>query len=287
MTMPLALGVISARLSATGKSPASNRPVAASDSKAGLQGLDVLFEALEVFVSQYQCVGFIHEVAKHVANLAQDHSSQAGDEPRTLQNSRPGRPLIITDWTQILTAQPYAYVRTTMAVDLYLSKGRVPQQEDFPAWLFRQPVLRTGRIPRLIASACEPIDSAAAPGRRLSPSLSDPKLTWPWSSRPPENQVEEQQLGSFSGHLSPVVSCLPWGRAENDLDLVSNPGAIAAISTGFEAEAQSSWEDFLACVDFDSENVVTDHHGALDQGVLQDIGSLDYDLLDLLGDSLI
>ncbi|KAH7016409.1 uncharacterized protein B0I36DRAFT_436093 [Microdochium trichocladiopsis] len=120
MTMPLALGFISARLFTTGKGPASNRPVAASDSRAGLLGLDVLSEALEAFVSQYQCVGYIREVAKHVANLAQDHSSQAGDQPRTLQDSKPGRPLIITDWIQVLTAQPCVYVWTTMAVDLYI-----------------------------------------------------------------------------------------------------------------------------------------------------------------------
>ncbi|KAK7417256.1 hypothetical protein QQX98_004690 [Neonectria punicea] len=80
---------------------------------------------MTAFVPQYDGVEWIKETARHVANLAQIDR---------LSSSQPGQ-TSVTDWSQILTSRPNTYLKMTWTIDLCISKGRLPEKHDFPAWL--------------------------------------------------------------------------------------------------------------------------------------------------------
>lgn len=105
---------------------AFNPPAESSSALASNRdGIKVLVGTLRDFFPQYYGVEWIKETARYAANLAQDdsqHLSQAGRE-------------FMTDWSQILESQPASYLRMIWTVDLCISKGRLPEERDFPSWL--------------------------------------------------------------------------------------------------------------------------------------------------------
>lgn len=79
---------------------------------------------MKSFFPQYHGVEWIKETARHVANLAQNDTQflwRGGQVP-------------VTDWSQILATHPTWYLRISWTVDLCISKGRLPEGHDFPAW---------------------------------------------------------------------------------------------------------------------------------------------------------
>ena len=80
---------------------------------------------MRTYQPQYDGVDWVSEIVRHVVNLAQlDETNPQGN-----QNPK------IHDWTDILALQPSSYLRLALALDLSLSKGRLPEDGDFPVSL--------------------------------------------------------------------------------------------------------------------------------------------------------
>lgn len=131
LAIPLALHVVSMRLSSISKELAlfdSVGPDAPTIGKMNQQRLEVLTEAMKQFLVHYDGGGLIKEAARHAADLAQT------DRPTAQQQGQAAA----TDWSQILAKQPAKYLRMTLTVDVCISKGRLPEEHDFPDWLSNQ-----------------------------------------------------------------------------------------------------------------------------------------------------
>ncbi|KAH6972114.1 hypothetical protein BKA56DRAFT_677088 [Ilyonectria sp. MPI-CAGE-AT-0026] len=165
LATPLALHVMTARLSCLSKELAFD-PLSGSNSVSvtNQNRLDVLVEAMKTFVPQYDGVEWVKEVARHVANLAQINSQSLCQADRAS----------ITDWSQMLTSQPNTYLRMTWTVDVCMSKGRLPEERDFPAWLRDQLGLAKGPKPH--SQREQPRVSSLAEPRTFDPGLNyDPQ----------------------------------------------------------------------------------------------------------------
>jgi hypothetical protein len=87
--------------------------------------LDMLIEATDAFLPHYYGVDWVKETAKHTADLAQAYNQRLAQPDREA----------VTDWGQILVKYPDTYLRLTWTVDLCISRGKVPQDQDFPLCL--------------------------------------------------------------------------------------------------------------------------------------------------------
>lgn len=121
--LPLVLNILDVKLSA----PAKNSTLDSSAASALKQHrLNILIEAMRTYQPQYDGVDWVSEIVRHIVNLAQiDGTSSQSPGPK------PG----INDWTDILASQPGSYLRLALALDLSLSKGRLPEDGDFPVSL--------------------------------------------------------------------------------------------------------------------------------------------------------
>lgn len=90
--------------------------------------LKVLIQTLKDFLPQYHGVEWIKETARHAANLAQVDSQSM---PRASGES-------LKDWTQFLDCQPVLYLKLVLTIDMCISKGRLPEEQDFPSWFHLQ-----------------------------------------------------------------------------------------------------------------------------------------------------
>lgn len=135
--MPLALHVVSMRLSSISKELAlfdSSGPKSPMTGKLNEHRLEVLTEALKEFLVHFDGVELIKEAARHAADLAQTARPPAHQQGQTSA----------MDWSQMLAKQPARYLRLAWTVDVCISKGRLPQEHDFPDWLSNQ--LRLARL---------------------------------------------------------------------------------------------------------------------------------------------
>lgn len=79
---------------------------------------------MKTYQPQYDGVDYVSETIRHIVTLAQL------DTPAPPSVANP-----INDWQDILASQPGCYLRLAMTMDLSLSKGRLPEESDFPASL--------------------------------------------------------------------------------------------------------------------------------------------------------
>lgn len=120
--LPLVLNILDVKLSSPSKNPALDSNAASALKQ---HRLNILIEAMKTYQPQYDGVDWVSEIVRHVVNLAQV------DESNAQANKNSG----ITDWTDILALQPSSYLRLALALDLSLSKGRLPEDGDFPVSL--------------------------------------------------------------------------------------------------------------------------------------------------------
>ncbi|KAG5655184.1 hypothetical protein KAF25_001957 [Fusarium avenaceum] len=124
---PLALQLITSRLSSLRRELALDHMGLWSDIDpvSNQSRLDMLIEATDAFLPHYYGVNWVKETAKHTADLAQAHSQRLAQPDREA----------VTDWGQILVKYPDTYLRLTWTVDLCISRGKVPEDQDFPLCL--------------------------------------------------------------------------------------------------------------------------------------------------------
>lgn len=180
--MPLALHFVSMRLSSISKELAlfdSGGPKSPTTGELNQHRLEVLTEALKEFLVHFDGVELIKEAARHAADLAQ------AARPPVYQRGQASA----TDWSQILAKQPARYLRLTWTVDVCISKGRLPEERDFPDWLSNQ--LRQTKL-------------SYEPG-------------WQLQSAPSETQTPNLTL--FSGSIHPDVG--------DFMDFIADPNEMA------------------------------------------------------------
>ncbi|KAF7563252.1 hypothetical protein G7046_g887 [Stylonectria norvegica] len=120
--LPLILNILDVKLSRPAKHPALDTNAASALKQ---HRLNILIEAMKTYQPQYDGVDWVSEIVRHVVNLAQV------DNPNPQGKQNPN----ITDWTDILALQPSSYLRLALALDVSLSKGRLPEDGDFPVSL--------------------------------------------------------------------------------------------------------------------------------------------------------
>ncbi|KXH28395.1 fungal specific transcription factor domain-containing protein [Colletotrichum simmondsii] len=123
--LPLVLHILDVKLSASSRSFDPNTQSALKQHR-----LNILIEAMKTYQPQYDGVDWVSETIRHIVNLAQIESPAPGDSA----NATPGG-AVIADWTDILASQPSSYLRLALTMDLSLSKGRLPEDGDFPVSL--------------------------------------------------------------------------------------------------------------------------------------------------------
>ena len=121
--LPLVLNILDVKLSAPAKNSTLDTNAAAALKQ---HRLNILIEAMRTYQPQYDGVDWVSEIVRHIVNLAQVD----GASPRSN-----GSKSSINDWTDILASQPGSYLRLALALDLSLSKGRLPEDGDFPVSL--------------------------------------------------------------------------------------------------------------------------------------------------------
>ncbi|KAH7256021.1 hypothetical protein BKA59DRAFT_67350 [Fusarium tricinctum] len=124
---PLALQLITSRLSSLRRELALDHMGRWPDIDpvSNQSRLDMLIEATDAFLPHYYGVDWVKETAKHTADLAQAYNQRLAQPDREA----------VTDWGQILVKYPDTYLRLTWTVDLCISRGKVPQDQDFPLCL--------------------------------------------------------------------------------------------------------------------------------------------------------
>ncbi|KAI6783173.1 Cutinase transcription factor 1 beta-like protein [Emericellopsis cladophorae] len=121
--LPLVLNILDVKLSSSANE--SNLDSSAA-SALKQHRLNILIEAMRTYQPQYDGVDWVSEIIRHIVNLAQI------EKPASRE---PGTKVGINDWTDILASQPSSYLRLALALDLSLSKGRLPEDGDFPVSL--------------------------------------------------------------------------------------------------------------------------------------------------------
>ncbi|KAF5622369.1 cutinase transcription factor 1 beta [Fusarium sp. NRRL 25303] len=187
LATPLTLHTITARLSSLSNQLSCNESVEAGSAPASNQDrLKALVETMNVFFPQYYGVEWVRQTVRHVANLAQIDSQCLF---KASGNS-------LTDWSQILRSQPNMYLRMIWTVDVCISKGRQPEEFDFPSWLRcllkRSKGSRT-RPNRQSYTTEQATDQANLVDDELLAFITDPKL-----SAAEEDTFGEQLLEMFN-----------------------------------------------------------------------------------------
>ncbi|CAM1511823.1 Fc.00g093360.m01.CDS01 [Cosmosporella sp. VM-42] len=128
--LPLVLKVLDAKLSAVAEKPTS---------APRNHWLSILFEALSIYQMQYDSVGWVTQIIRHIINLAELYTMQLQDADT-----------YITEWTDLLASQPSLYLRLALTLDISLSKWRLATEGDLPV-SFRRLFGRAARPLRILA----------------------------------------------------------------------------------------------------------------------------------------
>ncbi|KAM5357779.1 hypothetical protein ACJZ2D_015924 [Fusarium nematophilum] len=128
--LPLILNILDIKLSP----PTKDANHSSATTTAGSQHqLNILIEAMKAWQPQYDGVDWISEIVRHIVELAQ------------LDNQDPQTRSSMIHWTDILAFQAGSYLRLALTLDFSLSKGRLPQDGDFPRSL--RGLFMVGRSP--------------------------------------------------------------------------------------------------------------------------------------------
>lgn len=122
--LPTVLSILDVKFSA----PNNTSTESSTTRSVGLKQhrLNVLVEAMKSYRPQGEGVDWVSEIMRHVSNL-----TVPGD-PRTRNGQQH---LGVSDWASVRDLEPSSYLRLALALDVNLSKGRLPEDGDFPASL--------------------------------------------------------------------------------------------------------------------------------------------------------
>uniref|UniRef100_A0A8H7N7F7 Zn(2)-C6 fungal-type domain-containing protein n=1 Tax=Bionectria ochroleuca TaxID=29856 RepID=A0A8H7N7F7_BIOOC len=131
--LPLVLNILDVKLSSRQQQQAGGNLDRNAAAALKQHRLNILIEAMKTYQPQYDGVDWVSEIVRHIVNLAQIDDGSAGEDGGTGGGQQQTNG--ITDWTDILASNPSSYLRLALALDLSLSKGRLPEDGDFPVSL--------------------------------------------------------------------------------------------------------------------------------------------------------
>lgn len=109
--LPLVLNILNIKLSP----PRENGPNIIKHHQG-----NTLIEMMKTYGPQYDGVDWVSEIVRHIVGLAQLVRPKVRSSNSTIY------------WTDIFAFRPSSYLRLVLTLDLSLSKGRLPQDSDFP-----------------------------------------------------------------------------------------------------------------------------------------------------------
>ncbi|KAF7556014.1 hypothetical protein G7Z17_g1754 [Cylindrodendrum hubeiense] len=112
------------------------------------QQLNVLIQFMKVYWPRFDGIDWVSEIIRHIVSLAQ------------LDDSKVQRKNSSINWADIFVFQPRSYLRLVLALDLSLSKGRLPQDWDFPVKLRGLFSFNANPLRELVESHCTNVDNA-------------------------------------------------------------------------------------------------------------------------------
>ncbi|ORY69028.1 uncharacterized protein BCR38DRAFT_472437 [Pseudomassariella vexata] len=142
--LPLALHMLDIKLSSASSTPAeilSANPRVVEKQRR----LNILIQAMKEYRPQHDCVGWVSRIIRHIMDFT--HLDIATPPSWHCFDSKyvPWEQHYDGDWTDILSKNPACYLRMALAIDLSLSKDRLPEEEDFPQKL-RESRRNNGRL---------------------------------------------------------------------------------------------------------------------------------------------
>lgn len=101
--------------------------------KLGFNPLEAYSKTMKCFQDQFDGTEEVSAIMDRIFSEAEAHSRQlsAGNKSASLPSPRNDN----NDWYEIILRHPKLHLRVAMAFDLSFSKGRFPEDEDFPTQL--------------------------------------------------------------------------------------------------------------------------------------------------------
>jgi len=131
--LPLVLHLLDVKLSSTPFRTAKKQ-----------RRLNIYTEAMKTFQSQYDATDKVTEIiSKMVEHISIENAEAQGETPSnhseadlgSLASKSSDDPSVVQDWGDVLLRQPKLYLRLTITIDLFMSKGVFPTDSDFPVHL--------------------------------------------------------------------------------------------------------------------------------------------------------
>ncbi|KAH7109730.1 hypothetical protein B0J13DRAFT_600602 [Dactylonectria estremocensis] len=119
---PLVLHMLDVKLAGleTSSDPATSNPGLLEKNLR----LNAVIQTMKIYYPQYDSVDFVINAVRHIAGLV---------SLEYLQPTMGAGTNYSYGWMEIFSSNPNLYLRLALTIDLGLSQGRLPQEEDFPA----------------------------------------------------------------------------------------------------------------------------------------------------------
>ncbi|KAK7403503.1 hypothetical protein QQX98_010733 [Neonectria punicea] len=204
--LPLVLNILDIKLA-----PPTKTDMAQS-SGTTQQQLNILIQFMKVYWPRFDGIEWVSEIIRHIISLAQ------------LDGSKVQRKSSSINWADIFAFQPRSYLRLVLALDLSLSKGRLPQDWDFPVKLRGLFAFNANPIKELVEGHCANTENLGDVG----PSLRRE------SSRPTEMRSCDQ----FQHHVLGLDDCL-IATLENQFPFSGTLGLLDVADSQSQDEAET------------------------------------------------
>ncbi|KAM5347621.1 hypothetical protein ACJ41O_007445 [Fusarium nematophilum] len=184
--------------------------------------LNVLIEFMKAYWPRYEGVNWIGEIVRHIVGLTQLNGSNVRKHSNI-------------NWVHIFAFQPKSYLRLVLALDFGLSKGRIPQDADFPVELRGVFSLNLNPLKELVEGRWPSVENRNQALQTSRPSSLDVLFCDPAQLHP---------LGLGLGLDDCLINTL-----ENGIDFDGFPeglgNAESLDGSGVEFEAEVESEDVL------------------------------------------
>ncbi|KAH6972022.1 fungal-specific transcription factor domain-containing protein [Ilyonectria sp. MPI-CAGE-AT-0026] len=235
--LPLVLNILDVKLSPPPR-PEPDQPQALGITQ---QQLNIFIQFMKVYWPRYDGVEWVSEIIRHVINLAQ------------LDESKVRRKTSSISWADIFAFQPRSYLRLVLALDLSLSKGRLPQDWDFPIKLRGLFSFNANPLKELLEGSYTNMESL---------SVSSPSLQTE-TPKPPEmatsDEVQHYVLGLDECLIATLENQFAFGGCIGLPDDVGSEPQGGAGTPSDHSEGLSSFEGSSASLNAEDRENTESH----------------------------
>lgn len=207
---PLALHLIDLELQPKYRDTTSQTIVVSVQQKQ--QQLGILLETMSTYQPRYYIADWVMKTVRHVVGLARQWSSE---RPLSFETLAPTSAC----WRNMLQTEPSHYLRLAMTMDLSISHGKLPEENDFP------PSLRQGFHVEASQASCRGVMNWSIGGFS---NLDLPSLDM-MSSAPRISEVDIDEEPTSQARY-----------AEDLTDLLTNDSALMEQSQSFPEQQETN-----------------------------------------------